>query len=52
MLVVASVLFLIGSLSFLDGDRYVFVSWMVVLGSLGFLGHALPDALAERSSSD
>jgi len=41
MLVIASVLFLAGSVSFLDTDRYVFGAWMFILGSFGFLLHSL-----------
>ena len=52
VLVVASVFFLGGSLSFLDDDRYTLGAWLFVVGSVGFVGHSLAEALAERRGSD
>ncbi len=47
-LVAASLLFLGGSLSFLDDDMYTLGAWLFVAGSLLFVGHSLAEAIAER----
>ena len=52
VLVIASLLFLAGSLSFLDTDRYLFGAWMFVLGSAAFLAHSIADVIAERRSAN
>ncbi|MDJ0770394.1 MAG: YrhK family protein [Ilumatobacter sp.] len=49
MLVVASLLFLMGSLSFLDDDRYTLGAWLFVAGSALFLAHSIAGAF-DRSS--
>ena len=53
VVVIASLLFLVGSLSFLDDDRYTFGAWMFVFGSVAFLVHSLAaaiDRMRNRSS--
>ena len=47
-LVLASLMFLAGSLSFLDTDHYTLGAWLFVFGSAVFLSHSIAEALARR----